>query len=98
MTRVNNLAVLAKKMRLEGNDSETIARTLHKKRRELGKLFKNLTNKKTRANIFARNLKKYGDKWGPTMAYLREKGKSWEDIISSASRANSSLEALLKIL
>lgn len=37
--------------------------------------------------IYARNLEKYGDKLGPTVEWLRAKGKSWEQIIESASRS-----------
>jgi len=37
--------------------------------------------------IYARNLEKYGDKLGPTVDWLRAKGKSWEEIIESASRS-----------
>jgi hypothetical protein len=36
--------------------------------------------------IYNRNLEKYGDKLGPTIDWLREQGKSWEDIIESASK------------
>jgi len=56
-----------------------------------------VTDPKTRANVFARNLEKYGDKWGPTIGYFRDKGRSWDDIIESASRPNSSLQELIRI-
>ncbi|GAA0835995.1 hypothetical protein GCM10009080_20710 [Cupriavidus pauculus] len=37
--------------------------------------------------IYARNLEKYGDKLGPTVDWLRAKGKNWEEIIESVSRS-----------
>ena len=37
--------------------------------------------------IYARNIEKYGDKLGPTVDWLRAKGKSWEQIIESAGRS-----------
>ncbi len=63
----------------------------------IGRLFKNVTDKQIQRNAFERNLKKYGDKWGPTIDYLRRNGKSWEQIIESSSRPNSSLKELIKI-
>ena len=36
--------------------------------------------------IYQRNVAKYGDKLGPTVDFLREKGKLWEQIIESAGR------------
>jgi hypothetical protein len=36
--------------------------------------------------ISERNLKRYGDELGPSIEWLRSQGKSWEDIIESASR------------
>jgi hypothetical protein len=38
------------------------------------------------AEIYARNVQKYGDKLGPTIDWLRSKGKSWDQIIESATR------------
>ena len=35
-------------------------------------------------DIYTRNIKRYGDKLGPTIEWLRAKGKSWEDIIKTA--------------
>ncbi|WP_199883738.1 hypothetical protein [Anaerosinus massiliensis] len=34
--------------------------------------------------IYARNIEKYGDKLGPTVDWLRARGKSWEQIIESS--------------
>lgn len=83
---VQMLAGKAEVMRLAGSSQEQIARALHAERRDLGVKYKNLTPSKELAEIYARNEKKYGDKLGPTVEWLRERGKSWEDIIASASR------------
>lgn len=84
---VQMLAGKAEVMRLAGSSQEEIARALHAERRDLGVKYKNLTPSKQLAEIYVRNEKKYGDKLGPTVEWLRERGKSWEDIIASASRA-----------
>jgi hypothetical protein len=83
---VQFLAGKAETMRLAGSSQEEIARTLHADRRALGVKYKNLTPPKELAEIYVRNEKKYGDKLGPTVEWLRERGKSWEDIINSAAR------------
>ena len=36
--------------------------------------------------FYQRNIQKYGDKLGPSIEYLRQQGKSWDDIINSALR------------
>jgi len=56
------------------------------RRRALGETFKDLTPADELARIHQRNLDKYGDKLGPSIDYLREQGKSWDDIIESAAR------------
>lgn len=83
---VRMLAGKAEVMRLAGSSQEDIARALHADRRSLGVKYKNLTPPKELAEIYARNEKRYGDKLGPTVEWLRARGKSWEDIIASASR------------
>jgi len=84
---VAKLADVAGKMRAQGATSEQIARAVHAARRALGEKFKALTDPKKLAEIYERNLAKYGDKLGPTIDWLRAQGKSWEQIIESASRA-----------
>ena len=59
-------------------------------RRDIGIQYKDLTPSDLREKIYARNLQKYGDEYGPTFDYLRGKGKSWEDIIKSSSRPDGS--------
>ena len=86
VAEVEGLSSIASKMRGAGNSSEEIARALHGVRRELGVKYKSLTPDNMLQQIYQRNLQKYGDKLGPTIDYLRQQGKSWDDIINSATR------------
>ncbi len=83
---VRGLAVNAYDMRRAGHSPEEIARSLHADRRALGVEFKDLTPSSRRAEIYERNLRLYGDKLGPSVDWLRAHGKTWEQIIQSASR------------
>jgi hypothetical protein len=38
------------------------------------------------AKIHERNLNKYGDKVGPTIEWYRKAGRSWDQIIETASK------------
>jgi hypothetical protein len=73
-------------MRASGESAETIARTLHAERRALGVKYKNLTPEPLRSQIYERNKVKYGDPLGPTIEWLRARGKSWDDIIETATK------------
>lgn len=76
----------AEAMLKNGVDKEKVARVMHAKRRELGVKYKNLTPSDMLEKIYQKNMEKYGDKLGPTIDFLRSKGKSWDDIIESATR------------
>jgi RHS repeat-associated protein len=97
MNRVSKLRNIASQMRKNGKSAEEIAKVLNRKRRALGRLFKNVTDAKTRQAAYSRNMRKYNDKWGPTWQYLRRQNKSWEEIAESAAKPNNSLSELLKI-
>ncbi|MFF4219382.1 FG-GAP-like repeat-containing protein [Streptomyces nondiastaticus] len=86
INEVEALSQQAASMRAAGASPETIARTLHQARRDLGVKYKDLTPEPLRSEIYQRNLQKYGDKLGPTIDWLRAKGKTWEQIIESATR------------
>ncbi|MBD1558047.1 type IV secretion protein Rhs [Vibrio sp. S9_S30] len=86
VSKVNALAIKAAEMRKAGVSSEDIARALHGERRALGVEYKNLTPSNMLEKIYSRNIEKYGDKLGPSIDYLRGRGKSWDDIIESATR------------
>ena len=88
-SEVTGLSKLETQMRAQGKDNETIARTLHQARRDLGEKYKNLTPEAERERIYARNLREYKDRLGPSIEYLRNvRGKSWEQIIESAKRTS----------
>lgn len=86
VAEVGRLADRARQMRAAGSSPETIARTLHAERRALGVRYKDMTPEQLRQQIYQRNMEKYGDPLGPSVEWLRARGKSWEDIIESASR------------
>jgi hypothetical protein len=69
-----------------GADPELIAREAWANRRALGIQYKNITPADELARIQARNLKKYGDPLGPSIEWLRSRGRTWEQIIESATR------------
>ncbi|MBW1903109.1 MAG: hypothetical protein JRJ20_15995 [Deltaproteobacteria bacterium] len=83
---VVSLELKAFAMEEEGVSLEIIAKTLHAERRKIGEKYKDLTPEGLRKNIYVRNIKQYGDPLGPSIDYLRGKGKPWEDIIKSASK------------
>lgn len=70
----------------EGRPPEMIARAVHAERRQLAAAFKELTPEPLRSRIRSRTLAVYGDANGPTIESLRAMGKSWDDIIDSATR------------
>lgn len=84
--KVRALKRKEEQMRAEGKSAEEIARTLHAERRALGVQYKDLTPPDLLAKIHTRNMEKYGDKLGPSIEWLRARGKTWENIIDSATR------------
>ncbi|MCX5191291.1 hypothetical protein [Streptomyces sp. NBC_00268] len=86
MGEVEALTDRVTEMRRAGAGDEQIARELHAERRALGVKYKNLTPEATRQAIYLRNEAKYGDRLGPTIDWLRGRGKTWEQIIDSATR------------
>jgi hypothetical protein len=80
------LKSMAQKLASEGKTTEQIARAVSAARREVGAEFKSRTAPALREEIRQRNIDEYGDELGPTIEWLRAKGKSWEEIIESAVR------------
>ena len=78
-------------MRNNGVSAEMIARTVHAERRWLTATFKALTPEPWRSQIHDRTLAVYGDCVGPTIECLRARGRSWDDIIDSATRPGARL-------
>lgn len=86
---VHSLRERAVEMQNAGVNSEAIAHVLHAERRALSKRFKQLTPEPLRTRLYERSFWVYGDRFGPTIEYLREAGKSWTQIIESATRPGS---------
>ena len=73
-------------MRQAGAPAEEIARAVYAERRNLAAQFKQQTPEPLRSLIYRRTLAVYGDPIGPTIEHLRARGRSWDDIINSATR------------
>ena len=85
---VGGLKGKADEMRQSGASDEEVARAMHGERRALGEKYKDLTPEAKREEIYQRNRDKYdGDPLGPSIDFLRNKGKSWDDIAESATRS-----------
>jgi hypothetical protein len=74
-------------LRSAGKSAEEIARQVSAERRAIGIKYKDLTPPELLEQITTRNLEKYGDPLGPTVDWLRANGKTWEQIIESATRS-----------
>lgn len=72
--------------RAAGQDSETIARRLHAERNALKVKYQQLSPPDKVNEYEQRNINKYGNPLGPTIEQLRAQGKTWEQIIESATR------------
>jgi len=72
--------------RREGLPVEQIARRACAERRALSDLFKQRTPEPLRSAIRRRTIETYGDPLGPTVDFLRARGKSWDEIIDGAAR------------
>ncbi len=83
---VRTLAERRARLAEEGRTPEEIGRTLHRERRELALRYKQQTPLPLRIRIYQRNIDLYGDPLGPSIAWLRSRGKTWEQIAESASR------------
>jgi hypothetical protein len=83
---VRGLSDEAKRRLAEGQSLEKVARWAHSTRRALGEAYKNMTPPDLLQQVYARNIKRYGDPLGPSVDWLLEDGKTWEDIIKSAAR------------
>jgi hypothetical protein len=87
VSEVRSLEGVALNARAAGATPEDTARMVHQMRRDLGEQYKNLTPTDKLQEIYARNIERYdGDKLGPSVDWLRARGKSWDQIIESASR------------
>lgn len=90
-TDVQALADERAEMQAAGLSIETIARHLQRRRRRIGlryKLKTPLFGQLGQIAIYRRNLRKYGSPLGPSIAWLRRRGRTWEQICDSACRTD----------
>ena len=73
-------------MRQTGATPEEIARALHAERNALKVRFRELSPADAVRRFEQRNIEKYGDPLGPSIDQLRSTGKTWAQIIESATR------------
>ena len=79
-----------------GMSEDQVARTLNQARRDLGIKYKNATPQPLRDYIYEVNMRRYGDKLGPTYDWLvSERGATNMEIINSSSRPNANIDKLL---
>lgn len=72
-----------------GASEEAVARWVVGERNALKAAYRALTPAPTLARIVARTIERYGSISGPSVEDLRGQGKSWADIIDSATRPGS---------
>lgn len=82
---VRGLKEVGEDLLRQGLPKEDVARRLHETRRQLGVQFKEMTPPELLEYIHKFNTYRYGDKLGPTFESLISKGKTFDQIIESAS-------------
>jgi len=88
---VRGLAGLRADLTAAGVEIEQVARELHKRRRAIGvryKLRTPLLGPRGQIAIYRRNLRRYGNPFGPSVTWLRRRGRTWEEICRSACRTD----------
>ena len=86
---VRALADLHAELRASGRSTEEIARDLHRRRRMIGLKYKLRTpvfGPQGQLAIYRRNRRKYGNALGPSIRWLRQRGRTWDEICESACR------------
>ncbi|MDH0340180.1 hemagglutinin repeat-containing protein [Chromobacterium haemolyticum] len=85
-SEAESLAFQANKMLRQGVSEEVVAKWAHAQRNKLKVDFRDISPKDFVIQAEKRNVERYGNPLGPTIEQLREKGKSWRQIIESAAR------------
>lgn len=95
--KVAGLSSYAQRIRPDMNMDELhdLAVEANQARRQLGVQYKNLTPEPLRDYIYEVNKTRYGDPLGPDVDYLVNQGRTYTDIIKSASRPNPDVNGLL---
>ena len=83
---VQSLSATAAAMRQAGISAEQIARALVAERNALKVRFRELSPTDAVRRFEQRNIQRYGDPLGPSVEQLRAAGKTWDQIIESATR------------
>ena len=94
--KVRNLKDLETELRKQDLSEKKIAYTLHNKRREIGKIYKEAAPPLLQEYIYVATANKYGDPLGPTFEQLAEH-KTYAQIIESSSRPIEDLDNRLTV-
>ena len=94
--KVRNLKDLETELRKQDLSEKKIAYTLHNKRREIGKIYKEAAPPLLQEYIYVATANKYGDPLGPTFEQLAER-KTYAEIIESSSRPIEDLDNRLTL-
>ena len=94
--KVRKLKELGAELRSKGLPEKEIAYTLHNKRREIGKIYKEAAPPLFQEYIYIATANKYGDPLGPTFEQLAER-KTYAQIIESSSRPIENLDNRLTL-
>lgn len=84
---MEGLQGLGASARAAGQNAEATARMVHAERNALKLQYRELTPANMVEQFELRNIQKYGNPVGPSIDQLRASGKTWEQIIESASRS-----------
>jgi RHS repeat-associated protein len=98
ISEVEGLSGLSTKLLNNGYTEKTVAKTLNTLRRNIGIKYKDMTPPDLLDYIYKFNVKRYGDKLGPTYDYLKALGKTDTEIINSSSKVLGTQEDLGKAL
>ena len=92
---VANLSKQGNDLLKQGTSKKSVARTLNQARRDLGIKYKDATPQPLRNYIYDLNQERYGDPLGPKFEGMLRDGKTYDQIIESASRPNANIDSLL---
>ncbi len=94
--KVEKLRELPSELRAAGKSEEEIAQTMHRRRRELGRQYKEAAPPLVKEYIYAATAAKYGDPLGPDYMQLRLR-KTCAEIIESAARPIGNLDERITV-
>lgn len=95
-TAVADLANAASEKLRSGASEEAVAQWVVDERNALKQTFRDLTPAPVLERLIANTVARYGNAMGPDVDELRASGKSWREIIDSATRAGEHGEDFFK--